>query len=145
MIRQFEKLTPEEYHLLLQAPVLVSVLACCSPNEVNKAQKADAIKLAHFKTFTAKPLLLPYYHEVEKQFKHHFEEAIKKFHPLDADKKHALKDQLRKVDRTIGKLDREYGDLLRRSLENYSKHVKKADHSVFMDFIFPLPIHGLND
>ena len=69
MIKQFEKLTTEERELLYKAPVLVSVLASCSFNEVNKSQKADAIKLAHLKTFTANPLLLPYYAEVEKTFK----------------------------------------------------------------------------
>ena len=49
MIKQFEKLTTEERDLLYKAPVLVSVLASCSFNEVNKSQKADAIKLAHLK------------------------------------------------------------------------------------------------
>ena len=65
MKEQFESLTEEEKRLLYKAPVLVSVLASCSLNEVNKAQKADAIKLAHLKTFTAAPLLLSYYAEVE--------------------------------------------------------------------------------
>ena len=46
MIKQFEKLTQDEQDLLLRAPVLVSVLAACSYNYVNKSQKADAIKLA---------------------------------------------------------------------------------------------------
>ena len=66
MIKQFEKLTAEERSLLYKAPVLVSVLASCSFNEVNKSQEADAVKLAHLKTFTASPLLLSYYREVEK-------------------------------------------------------------------------------
>ena len=57
MIKQFEKLTTEERSLLYKAPVLVSVLVSCSFNEVNKYQEADAIKLAHLKTFTAIPLL----------------------------------------------------------------------------------------
>ena len=57
MTKPFEILRIEEWELLYRAPVLVSVLASCSFNEVNKVQKADAIKLSHLKTFTADPSL----------------------------------------------------------------------------------------
>ena len=83
MIKQFEKLTEEEQALLLKAPVLVSVLAACSFNYVNKAQKADAIKLAHFKTFTAAPVLLPYYIEVDKTFREEFDATVQQYFPFD--------------------------------------------------------------
>ena len=76
MIKQFENLAMEEQELLLKAPVLVSVLASCSFNNVNEIQKADAIKLAHLKTFTATPLLLPYYEVVEKDFEQQFDLSL---------------------------------------------------------------------
>ena len=145
MIKQFEKLTNEERELLFKAPVLVSVLASCSFNEVNKAQKTDAIKLAHLKTFTANPLLLPYYAAVEKIFKDEFEAAIKKYFPFDDTKRHDLKVEIERVNLVIGKLDKEYAQILYKSLDRYSNHVKKAAHSIFQDFIFPVPIPGLTD
>ena len=145
MINQFEKLTSEERELLYKAPVLVSVLASSSFNEVNKAQKADAIKLAHLKTFTAAPLLLSYYAQVEKTFKDQFEDAIKKYFPFDDAKRNDLKKEIEKVNKIIGKLDKEYAHTLRNSLDKYARHVKKAAHSVFLDFIFPVPIPGLTD
>ena len=145
MIRQFEKLTNDERELLVKAPVLVSVLASCSLNKVNKAQKADAIKLAHLKTFTANPLLLSYYAAAEKTFKDEFEATIKKYFPFDDAKRKDLKVELERVNLVIGKLDKKYADMLRNSLDGYARHVKKAAHSVFQDFIFPLPIPGLTD
>ena len=145
MINQFEKLTSEERELLYKAPVLVSVLASSSFNEVNKAQKADAIKLAHLKTFTAAPLLLSYYAQVEKTFKDQFEDAIKKYFPFDDAKRNDLKKEIERVNKIIGKLDKEYAHTLRNSLDKYARHVKKAAHSVFLDFIFPVPIPGLTD
>jgi hypothetical protein len=145
MIKQFEKLTAEEQELLLKAPVLVSVLASCSFNEVNKVQKADAIKLAHLKTFTANHLLIPYYTEVEKNFKELFEAATKKYFPFDEAKRTALKKEIEKVNHIIEKLNKEYGLVLHKSLEKYASHVKRATHTVFLDFIFPVPIHGLTD
>jgi len=145
MIRQFEKLTNEERNLLYKAPALVSVLASSSFNktEINPSQKADAIKLAHLKTFTAKPLLLNYYAEVEKGFKAAFETAIQKYFPFDEAKRSELKKELENIHIIIKKLDKEYADVLSKSLENYTKHVKAASHSVFQDFIFPIPIKGL--
>jgi len=79
MIKEFEKLNKEEASLIFKAPALVSVLVSCSYNEINKAQKGDAIKLAHLKTFTANPALLAYYNEVDKTFKEEFEQAAKKY------------------------------------------------------------------
>ena len=145
MIKQFEKLTTEERSLLFKAPVLVSALASCTFNEVNKYQEADAIKLAHLKTFTASPLLLPYYTEVEKTFKEQFEATIKKYFPFDEAKRNDLKREIDKVNVVIDKLDKEYAHSLYNSLKGYAKHVKKAAHSVFQDFIFPVPIPGLSD
>ena len=145
MTRQFEKLTTEERELLFKAPVLVSVLASSSFNEICKSQKIDAIKLAHLKTFTAIPLLLPYYIEVEKIFEDQFEAAIKKYFPFDEAKRSILKKEMGKVNIIISKLDKEYASALHKSLDRYTRHVKKATHSIFQDFIFPLPIPGLTD
>lgn len=145
MIKQFEKLKTEELELLYKAPVLVSVLASCSFNKVNKIQKADAIKLAQLKTFTAVSLLIPYYIEVEKNFKELFEAAIKQYFPFDEAKRIALKKEMDKVNLVIKKLDIDYARTLHKSLKNYASHVKRSAHSVFVDFIFPLPIPGLTD
>ena len=146
MIRQLEKLSKVDQQHLYKAPVLVSVLASGSLNdvEINKSQKADAIKLAHLKTFTAMPLLRPYYAEVEKDFKEMFEEAIKKYFPFDETKRNELNKEMDRTSLIINKLDKEYAEALRKSFDRYAKHVKKATHSIFQDFIFPMPIEGLS-
>jgi len=146
MIRQLEKLSKEDRNILFKAPVLVSVLAAGSFNEVkiNKSQKADAIKLAHLKTFTAMPLLIDYYAEVDKEFKELFEAAIKEYFPFDENKQNELKKEMDKVNLVINKLDKEYAQALGKSFERYARHVKKASHSIFQDFIFPMPIKGLS-
>lgn len=144
MIEQFEKLTSEERILLLKAPVLVSVLASCSFNEVNESQKADAIKLAHIKTFTSTPRLVPYYEEVEKDFERQFEAIAKDYFPFDEPKRKALKETISTINKVLDKLDKDYARELHQSLKTYAAHVEKAAHSVFQDFIFPMPIPGLS-
>jgi len=145
MMTAFQILSNEERALLLKAPVLVSVLASCSYNQINETQKKDAIRLAHLKTFTADPVLLPYYQEVEKHFAEQFDETAAEYFPFDDAKRAALKEEISKVDAIIEKLDDVFGQRLRRSLERYAAHVKRSTHSVFQDFIFPLPIKGLTD
>ncbi|HEY2648576.1 MAG TPA: hypothetical protein VGI38_05260 [Puia sp.] len=145
MIPHFEKLDPREQELLIKAPVLLSVLASCSEHGINQKQKADAIKLAHIKTFTALPELQPYFKEVEKNFKEHFEEAAERFYPFDEKQRHLLKMEIRNIRGIISKLNPAYGVALSKSLERYVIHVKKATYSIFRDFIFPLAMPDLKD
>ena len=142
MVKQFENLTDEEQKLLLSAPALVSVMSSCSYNSVNDLKKEDAIKLSHIKTFTADPLLIPYYKEVEKDFKEKFEQIVAKYFPFDHEKRQELLNQINSVSKVIAKLDTKFANTLRRSLDFYAKHVRNA-HSVIRDFMFPIPIQGL--
>ena len=146
MNTQFDQLSDEEIRLLHSAPVLVSVLASGTFNEkeISKSQKADAIRLSHLKTFTAVPVLRPFYAEVEKNFEQEFEAAIKKYFPFDESKRDELKKELDQISLIVQKLDKKYGEVLSRSFERYTRHVKKAAHSIFQDFIFPMPIGGLS-
>jgi hypothetical protein len=145
MIPQFEKLTLREQELLIRAPVLLSVLASCSERGINQKQKADAIKLAHIKTFTAVPELQPYFREVERNFKEYFEEAAEQYYPFDEEHRRLLKTEIRKIQEIITRLNPSFAAALNKSLERYVIHVKRATYSVFRDFIFPLAMPDLKD
>lgn len=142
MIKQFEKLTKEEWDLLIKAPILVSVLAASYDNEVSSSQKADAIELAHIKSYSADPLLKDYYKEVETNFREHFEEIVKKYAPFDDAKREALKKEISVINKVISKLDKNFALLLHKSLSGYAEHVKHAENNLLVNFIFPIPIHG---
>ncbi len=145
MIEQFEKLTKEEAALLMKAPALVSLLAASISNKISIKDKADAIKLAHVKTFTADPMLIKYYEEVELNFIATFEEIEKQYEPFDDTKRASLKNEIQTVNRVISKLDRKFGLTLQLSLTRYAGHVRKAERSVLEDFIFPFILPGLTD
>ena len=145
MIKQFDKLTENEIELLLKAPVLVSVLAASGDHEISKEEKAEAIKLAHLKTFTAVSLLLPYYNEVENNFKTYFESIVKKYVPFDDFKREELKKEIGALNTVIAKLDKNFAEILHKSLSGYAEHVRKADRGFLLDFILPIPITGFND
>ena len=145
MIKQFERLTENERALLYKAPVLVSVLTSCSYKEVDPVKKRDAIKLAHLKTFTAVPLLQPYYREVETSFADEFEKIANAYYPFDEQQRKALQAELNDVYKAMDKLEPFYRQTLHESLRRYADHVRRSTHSVFQDFLFPLPIPGLSD
>ncbi len=145
MIKQFEKLTQEEKEFLLKAPILFSVLSTSKDHEISKEKKADAIKLAHLKTFTADPLLLPYYTEVEKNFKMYFETILKKYMPFDDAKREALKEEINLLNSIISKLDKDFARTLHKSLSKYAEHVKKSERNFLENFIFPVPLPGITD
>jgi hypothetical protein len=144
LMSEFGKLSPEELICLYKAPVLVSVLAASSDNKINKAQKEEALKLAHLKTFTARIQLLFYYKEVEKHFKENFESLEKQFYPFDRAQREALQHEIANVNHVINKLDKNLARILHESLNKYANHVKKSGVGILDDIIFPLPINGLN-
>ena len=143
MIKEFKTLTTEEKTTLFKAPAIVSVLTLSSFKEITKAQKDNAVKLAHVKTFTEHSLLLSYYEEVNKNFKKYFEDCIEEFFPFNAANCMALRKEMNKVDMVIDKLDSIYGGLLRKSLDGYARHVNNAAHNVFQDLIFPVTFSKL--
>jgi len=106
---------------------------------------ADAIKLAHLKTFTADALLIPYYIEVEQVFKEQFEAIVKQYTPLDREKKYMLIKEIESIHPILKKLDNVYAHSLRQNLNKFARHVQHADRSVFEYFIFPYPLPGLTD
>ena len=120
-------------------------MASCSEHVINKTQKADAIKLAHIKTFTAVPELQPYFKEVEKNFKEHFEEIAEQYYPFDEVHRNLLKMEIKNIQKIIAKLRPTYAKALSKSLERYAIHVKRATYSIFRDFIFPLAMPDLKD
>lgn len=143
MIKQFVNLKDKEKELLFKAPALISVYESSSLNEINSTRKADAIKLAHLRTFAATPLLIPFYMEVEKNFTMHFEEIAKQYAPLDEEKRNELKKEIESIEPVLDKLDKEYARTLRLSFEKFARHVQHADRSILEYFIFPLPMPGL--
>jgi hypothetical protein len=145
MISQFKNLPQKDRELLLKAPVLFSIFAASEDHDISKLEKSDAVQLAHFRTFTADPILIPYYKEVEKYFKQYFEESVKKYAPFDKASREALKGEIEILNTAIAKLDKGFSQILVKSLSGYAEHVKKANKSLLMNFILPISIKGLTD
>jgi len=135
----------EEQKLLFKAPALVSVLAASTDQKINEIQKADAIKLAHLKSFSIDPDLRSYYDKVDKHFAENFESIVKHYAPFDDEKRQALKKEIERVNEVISTLEHELASKLHKSLSDYAEHVKHAEHSLLEHFVFPIPIKGITE
>jgi hypothetical protein len=145
MIPEFKKLTQQEQSLLINAPVIVSILAGSTTGEISEWKKADAIKLAHLKTFSAHPLLIQYYKEVEKTFEQNFEYLVRVCSPVDDYSRKLLEIKAEKINEILEKLEPEFATTLRTSLLAYASHVKKAYKGLVFNFLFPFPIFDLTE
>lgn len=145
MEKALNALTAEERGLLIKAPALMSLMAASSDGEITEKEKAEAIELAHMRTFTSPPELRPYYREVEEVFKPELEQYIEKYSPSDETKREAMTNELKRMYEVMDKLNNEYEQKLKDSLKSYADHVGNLHHNFLEYFAFPLNIKGINE
>lgn len=139
MAPEINRLNESDKKTLLEAPAVVSILSALSADgTIDPNEKAEAIRLAHLRTFTSPEILNNYYKEVELNFENNMNNIINNL-PLDYEaKKEYLRNELKKLAPILAKLDREFSMTLIDSLKSFAKHVFKA-HSHFLEY-FILPV-----
>ncbi len=142
-MNQFNTLTKQEKEALLQFPAYISLLAADSDGLLDKAEKKEAIKLEHIKTFSADPLLAEFYEAADKVLKNNLEQLDKNLPKEKSSREAYIKNELIKLEKIVLKLGEEYTTVMHSSMKSFKEHVSKAHHNVFVDFIFPMPIKGL--
>ena len=143
-MKSFKVLSIKEKKALLKFPAYITLLAANFDGLLDKAEKKEAIKLEHIKTFSADPLLKEFYLEADKVFKNNLEQINKKL-PKERDRREtAIKVELVKLEKIILKMGEDYTSAMHRSMKSFKDHVSKAHHNVLIDFIFPMPIKGLS-
>lgn len=145
MKNQLEKLSETDRLLLLKAPALISVLAASTDGIVDNEEKADAIELAHWRTFSIDPQLQSYYQEVEKLIKLQLEQLIQQYSPFEKAQKLAIQKELEKINKTIEQLDGGFGNALKISLNSYAKHVGNIHQHFLEFFVFPFYVSGVTE
>jgi hypothetical protein len=139
MSTEIDKLNETDREILMRAPSLVALLAAISDDgEVSKHEKAESIKLAHFRTYTADPMLQNYYKEVDKVFESYFEEEMAQLPEEWKDKEDHLEGKLTALNTVLPKLNTVYAKTLVTSLKSFAKHVFKSNASFLEYFLLPV-------
>lgn len=137
---EFNNLSAEEKQVVLAAPVNVAILAAIADDgEVDKREKASAIKLAHLRTFTSHELLKELYSEVDANFEINFDSTV---HDIPAEfsveeKMEFVRERLKPLPVVLEKIDRRTAELYVESLESFASHVFKAHSNVLNVFLLP--------
>ena len=139
MSTEIDQLREEDKKVLLEAPAVVSILSALSADgTIDANEKAEAIRLAHLRTFTSPEILNQYYKEVEVNFENNMNRIINDLPPDYESKKVFLKNELKKLTPILAKLDREFSMTLLDSLKSFSRHVFKANSHFLEYFILPV-------
>lgn len=143
--KAFAELSPEEFSQLLDAPVWISLMAAYAGDGILSAdEKADAIKLAHLRRYTAPKSLRDFYELVDSQFAQRFNILDLRLPSSLEDKEIYLRQQLNRVHEIMKKLDPDVSSDLEESLESFYEHVFRSHKSFFQYFALPVISNDLD-
>lgn len=143
-MKLFNNLTTQENEALLKFPVYISMLAAFKDDKMDDSEKEAALKLSHIKTFDSNQILIEFYQEVDKIFEDTMVQ-LNKVLPIEKEKREiAIKLELSKIEEIVSKLDENTSSILQHSMKSYTEYVSMANHNILVDFIFPLPMEGIN-
>lgn len=146
MAKEIDRLDEIDRGIILRAPAVVALLAAVSDDGiVSEDEKAAAIKLAHFRTYTSKPILHNYYKEVDKCFVENFESIMAQLPEDWKEKERFLENRLTNLDPVLQKIDPVYAEELITSLKSFAKHVFKSNSNFLQNFLLPIFTIKMND
>ena len=146
MAKEIDKLDSIDRGIILRAPAIVALLGAVSDDGVVSAdEKADAVRLAHLRTYTSKPILHNYYKEVDKCFENDFDNILAQLPEDWKGKERFLENRLTNLDPVLQKLDPVYAEELVSSLKSFAKHVFKSNSNFLQNFLLPIFTIKMND
>ncbi len=129
-MRHFEKISQAELQILENAISQITLLLAMADGVINKAEIDWALKLVHIRTYSGDKSLIPFYAEVEANFKIKLNDLIKNS-PQDMEAcKTFLFEKIAQVNPILAKLDPETGYHLYKSYVTLAKSVAKASGGI---------------
>lgn len=138
--KAFGSISNDELNHLLDGPVWLSLLASITNDGVvNPSEKADAVRLAHLRTFTSPKSLQEFYEKVDQRFDERFDTLHSRLTmDNENDKTLYIKAQIEIAHKVLEKLDKDIAASLEESFSSFYEHVFKADKSFFQYFALPI-------
>jgi len=137
--KAFQNIRADEFNELLDVPVWLALLAAYEGDGIiSENEKAEAVKLAHMRTYTAPKSLQEFYRLVDGRFAQRFEQLDHRL-PTDIEnKKVYIRAQVHHANDLLNKLDLDIASGLQKSLASFYKHVFNSDKSFFQYFALPV-------
>jgi hypothetical protein len=137
--KAFQGITEDELNHLLDAPVWLSLLAALANDGViEPAEKAEAIKLAHLRSFTSPKSLREFYEQVDARFEKRFDAFVARLPEGKEDREVYIEAQIKVMHAILPKLDEDIASSLEESLESFYKRIFNSEKSFFQYFALPV-------
>ncbi len=130
MIPEFESLREDEVEVLLNAPVLVSILIAGADGKIDKTERKQAIDVARNKQSRAREQLADYYKIVGERFEDSFNKLSESLPNNTEECTLAVSIELRKLNFILPKIDKNFGIKLHASLRDLAKKIAEASGGV---------------
>ena len=146
-VKELKNLSEEEQRKVLDAPIWISLHAAVSKDgEIDPAEKSEAIKQAHFRTYSSPIDLHTYYRAVDEHFADRFEEYSKELPEDEEEAEKYISDKVEEIMQIIQHLDKgEFAEQLLKDLQEFYRYVFRSNSNVFQYFAFPLITNALNN
>ncbi|MBU2913073.1 MULTISPECIES: hypothetical protein [Reichenbachiella] len=130
MVEEFKTLRDDEIEVLLNAPVLVSVMIAGADDKIDKTEITQAVEIANSKQARAREQLIEYYREVGKDFQAKFEKYVAELPDNASARTDLISTELRKLNHILPKLEHNFAVKLYASLKEMAKKVAEASGGV---------------
>ncbi|MBC7424080.1 MAG: hypothetical protein H7334_11575 [Ferruginibacter sp.] len=141
-MKPFYNLTEDENGQLLLLPVYISLQAISKRAEFDKNDLKTAVRFAHTQTFSCKPILIPFYQEVDKEFESTIYSLFVQL-PVDTTaRKIAIEKELELIEQTVYKLDEQFILAMHQSMRLFGVHIARAQKKVLTpDALLPVSLN----
>lgn len=126
MIEQFLNLTQEEQALVMDAPALVTVWIAGSDNEIDQNEIEGALDQVNWRSIKARPDLLSYYQEVNKNFSKRLQEIIQQLPKEQGPRDVAVIEKLAGLNTILPKFEKAFAEQLFASYQELAKRVAES-------------------
>lgn len=132
MKKELAKLTEEERELLLDAPVMITLLLAAADNDFDKRERAQAKDLAQFEPlFPDTPQLYPFYTEVLQRFYSRLAYWMGEYPTLAELRNPIIAKQLEKINDIWPKLSTDFATSLYKSFLRWARLMAEASGGFF--------------
>ena len=130
MVNAFQNLSEEEIELMLQVPLLVTILIAGADGNIDKSEVSEAISIAKGKRTRARKELQQFYSEVAQDFEDKLKAMI---HNMPSDQNKRAEDitaQLSKVNDILPRLEKSYATKFYESTKDLAKKIAEASGGI---------------
>lgn len=131
MIPEFKKLKEHEIKLMIEAPVLITILIATADGNVEQKETDWGAKTIHFRAEDKESILQKYYDIVDKTDRHLFFTLMEKYPSGNDERINVIKGELSKLNAIFPKLEKDFAKELYKSFITLSKQVAKATGGIW--------------